>query len=471
MAASTAPAPAVPGQPGAADIPVAARVDTAVRAGITDVDGRPVCRFEISGGPHHGAITERSGRALIEALRLAVELRTPVLGVLDTSGAEVGDGVAALHAWGRIARALAGASGAVPIVLVLAGPCVSGPALLLGLADIVVMTADAFAYVSGPEAIRDFTGVSVARDELGGAARHASRSGVASLVVPDTEAALDAAAGILSYLPDHHLADPPWYAPDDPVDRDAAVAAATVPDRPTASYDMRLVVADVVDADTLLELRPQYAPNMVTALARLGGQPVGVVANQPLHRAGTLDIEASRKAARFVAWCDAFHLPILTFVDTPGFEPGRDLEWRGMIRHGAELVHAYCAATVPRLCVVLRKAYGGAYIVMDSRGVGNDLCVAWPGAEIAVMGSAGAVQILHGRRLRELEPEQRTVEQQRLLEEYEATFLNPYRAAERGVVDAVVEPAETRRVLARALDALQTKRGMLPPRKHSNTPL
>ena len=236
---------------------------------------------------------------------------------------------------------------------------------------------------------------------------------------------------------------------------------------------MRVVITDVLDVDSFLELRPGYAPNLVTGLGVLDGRPVGIVANQPLQRAGTLDIEASRKAARFITWCDAFNLPLITFVDTPGFEPGRDLEWRGMIRHGAELVHAYAAATVPRLCVVLRKAYGGAYIVMDSRGLGNDLCVAWPGAEIAVMGAPPAVQILHGRRLREVAAEglDRTGEEQRLVAEYEAAFNNPYRAAERGLVDAVIQPADTRRVLADALDVLATKRDHQPARRHSNTPL
>jgi acetyl-CoA carboxylase carboxyltransferase component len=470
-----APSPATPtaSPPGlpAGGARVGTFVDAAVDAGIVEVDGRPVCLFEIAGGPHHGAITSRSGRAVIAAVRLALEMRTPIVGVLDTSGAEVGDGVAALHAWGSIARELASASGVVPTVLVLVGPCVSGPALLLGVADVVVMTTDAFAYVTGPDAIRDFTGVSVDRSTLGGAGRHATTSGVAALVAPNRDAALESAWEVLSYLPDHHLGDPPIAPCDDPVDRDAALAARTVPDRPAASYDMRTVLADVVDQGSLLELRAQYAPNVVTALARLGGHPIGVVANQPLTRAGTLDIDASTKAARFVAWCDAFHLPIVTFVDTPGFEPGRDLEWRGMIRHGAELVHAYCAATVPRMCVVVRKAYGGAYIVMDSRGVGNDLCIAWPCAEIAVMGAAGAVQVLHGRRLRDLEPAARAAEEGRLVEEYEAAFLNPYRAAERGVVDAVVEPADTRRILCDALGVLATKRVALPPRKHSNTPL
>jgi acetyl-CoA carboxylase carboxyltransferase component len=451
--------------------PSAASAAVSVHARIEDIRGRPVCRFDLRGGPHHGAVTEQAGRDVTGALQLARDMRVPVVGVLDTSGAEISEGVAALHAWGGIARGLADLNGVVPVVLVLCGPCVSGPALLLGLADVVVMTADAFAYVSGPEAVEQLTGVSVTREELGGAARHASRSGVAAVVVDDVDAGLDAAETILSYLPDHHLADPPRYDCDDPLDRLAERAASTVPDRPTASYDVRTVVDDVVDAGSLLELRAQYAPNLVTALARLGGQPIGVLANQPLARAGTIDIEASRKAARFVAWCDTFHLPIVTFVDTPGFEPGRDLEWRGMIRHGAELVHAYCNATVPRVCVVLRKAYGGAYIVMDSRGIGNDLCVAWPGAEIAVMGAPGAVQILYGKRLRAMDADERGAEEARLVDEYESAFLNPYQAAERGLVDGVIQPAETRRVLADALDALAWKREHARDRKHSNSPL
>jgi acetyl-CoA carboxylase carboxyltransferase component len=387
----------------------------------------------------------------------------PLVGELDTSGAELHDGVAALHAWGRLARELVRVSGRVPTLLAVTGACVSGPALALGLFDHVVMTTDAFAYVSGPDSVVEFTGVLVGRDELGGARMHARRTGVASIVVADEREARDALVEILWYLPDHHLADPPFHATDDADDRLCAIAAATVPVRAAEPYDVRTVVADVCDRDTFLEVRAQYAPNLVTGLATLGGRPIGLIANQPLHRAGTIDIEASSKAARFVTWCDTANLPIVTFVDTPGFEPGRDLEWRGMIRHGAELVHAYAAATVPRCSVVLRKAYGGAYIVMDSRGIGNDLCVAWPNAEIAVMGAAGAVEILY----RNADPAERT----RLTAEYDAAFDNPYRAAERGLVDAVIPPEQTRRVLIDALEVLSTKREAPAARRHSNTPL
>jgi acetyl-CoA carboxylase carboxyltransferase component len=325
--------------------------------------------------------------------------------------------------------------------------------------------------VSGPDTVRAFTGIDVDHRGLGGAAHHDTRSGVASLVVADEAAAHEMVASVLDYLPANHLDDPPRWVSDDPVDRDCARAAKAVPARSNASYDMRTIVEDTLDADSFLELRPRHASNVLTALGRLDGRTVGIVANQPQQRAGTIDIEASEKAARFVQWCDCFNIPLVTFVDTPGFEPGKDLEWRGMIRHGAELVHAYAAATVPRLCIVVRKAFGGAYIVMDSKGLGNDWCGAWPSAEIAVMGAPGAVGILHGRSLRELEPDERLRRQADLEHEYEDRFANPYVAAERGFVDDVLAAVDTRRVLADALDRFSTKRERTPSRRHANTPL
>jgi acetyl-CoA carboxylase carboxyltransferase component len=444
----------------------------AVTATLAELHGRTVSWFRLDGGKHRGAIGVAEGDALERAVRLGIELGVPVVGAMATSGADVGEGVASLHAWGRVARALAEASGVVPTLIAAVGPCVSGPALMLGLVDQVVMTSDAFAYVSGPDTATAFTGVPVGRTDLGGAAIHDVRSGVAAAVVDDDADALAAMATILDYLPGHHLDDPPLHLNDDPVGRDCATAAATMPARPTASYDVRDIIRDVVDAETFFELRARHAPNLVTGLARLGGRPVGVLANQPCQRAGTIDVAASRKGARFVQWCDAFNVPLLTFVDTPGFEPGTDLEWRGMIRHGAQLVHAYAAATVPRLCVVLRKAFGGAYIVMDSKALGNDWCGAWPSAEIAVMGAEGAVQILHGKRLTAIgDAQARGAEQAELETEYAARFSSPFPAAERGVVDEVIAPADTRRALAAALDRLVTTREDSPPRRHSNTPL
>jgi acetyl-CoA carboxylase carboxyltransferase component len=452
--------------------PLVGRRSDAATASITEIDGRQVSTFRIEGGKHVGAIGPPEGEVLRRAVRVGVELGIPVVGTIASSGADVVEGVASLHAWGRVAAALADASGVVPTVLTVVGPCVSGPALLLGVADIVVMTEDAFAYVSGPDVVRSFTGIAIENRGLGGAAMHGTRSGVASFVVADEDTAREIAAAVLDYLPASHLDDPPRYDTDDPVDRDCVIAAAAVPARPNASYDVRTVIEDVLDAHTFLEVRGAHAPNLVTGLGRLDGRPVGIVANQPHQRAGTIDIEASEKAARFVQWCDCFNLPIVTFVDTPGFEPGKDLEWRGMIRHGAELVYAYAAASVPRAAIVLRKAYGGAYIVMDSKGLGNDWCGAWPSAEIAVMGAPGAVQILHGRRLRAIEDEdERTRAQSSLEHEYEERFANPYVAAERGFVDEVLPAVHTRRALAAAIERLSCKAEVRPTRRHGNTPL
>ncbi len=454
-------------------LPIAAGASVAVTASLRPLDGRNVAFFRLDGGKHRGAIGPSEGVAIERLVRQAGELGLPVVGVMATSGADIYEGVASLHAWGRVARAVSQVSGAVPVIFAVVGPATSGPALMLGLADHVVMTADAFAYVSGPEAVAEFTGVSVDRHSLGGAAIHDSRTGVASIVAADEDDALAALSDLLAYLPSNHLEDPPSFAlpADDPLDRPCRRAAAVVPSDGRASYDVRTVLADVLDAGSFLEVRARYAPNMVTGYGHLGGRPVGIVANQPLHRAGTLDIEASRKAARFVQHCDAFNLPILTFVDTPGFEPGKDLEWRGMIRHGAELVHAYAAASVPRLCLVLRKAYGGAYIVMDSRELGNDACFAWPCAEIAVMGPKGAVQILYGKRLAQTaDPEEAARLRAGLEADYEARFCSPAEAAERGLVDDVIDPLQTRAVLAHALAVHTTKRERPTSRKHTISP-
>lgn len=444
-------------------VPVGAGTDAAARAGFRTLDDhgldRTVMLAEVRGGHHHGALTPPGGATIARAIALAIEVGVPFVIVIDSSGAEIRDGVTGLHAWGAVAKSLARASGAIPTIVGVTGACVSGPALLLGIADAVVMTEGSFAYVTGPEAVGEFTGVPTDRGQLGGAGVHDFRSGVATIVVSDETSMLDAIAVLLSYLPDQALFDPPRLDPHetaDPSDRRCEVAATIVPERATAAFDVRDVLDDVLDVSSRCEVRERYAPNVVTSFGRLDGRAVGVVANQPNQRAGTLDIEASRKAARFVAWCDAFNLPILTFVDTPGFEPGKDLEWRGMIRHGAELVHAYCQATVPRLCVIMRKSFGGAYIVMDSRGIANDVCLAWPTAQIAVMGAPGAVQILGNKGVTEAE--------------YTEVFLNPYRAAERGFVDAVIDPADTRVVLARALEQMWAKRDPAISRKHSNSP-
>jgi acetyl-CoA carboxylase carboxyltransferase component len=307
------------------------------------------------------------------------------------------------------------------------------------------------------------TGQSVRPVELGGPSVHSARSGLATLVATDFADATQVASELLSFLPAHCDELPPVTACADPADRPTPELRHVVPTSASGSYDVRTVIATIADDGEVFELRVDWAPQFVTALVRLGGQPTGVLANQPQAMAGTLDIAASQKGARFVEFCDSFNLPLLTIVDTPGFMPGRDLEWRGMIRHGAELVFAYAEATVPRVCLVVRKAYGGAYIVMDSKAMGNDLCIAWPSAELAVLGAEAAVRIVHRRE------DQAT--QARLAEEYRERFLNPYIAAERGYVDLVIDPADSRQVLSRCLQTLQTKRERLVARKHGNGPL
>jgi acetyl-CoA carboxylase carboxyltransferase component len=408
-------------------------------------------------------VSSAASDTLATAARTARAERFPLVGVIASSGADIVEGIPALHGWGQAARAIADCSGIVPVIFIVDGPAVSGPALMLGLADHVVMTEAAYAFVSGPTMVAEFTGVLVDSDELGGAQAHARHSGVATMVVADEEAAMAAAELLLAYLPSNNGEMPPAWPTNDPIDRPTPEAGEVLPDATTGSYDVRKIMRCLVDDDDLLELRPRWASNIVTALATIDGHPIGLVGNQPLAKAGTLDIPASQKGARFVAFCDAFNLPIVTLVDTPGFYPGKDLEWRGMIRHGAQLVFAYGRATVPRICLILRKSYGGAYIVMDSKRMGNDLCLAWPTAELAVMGAGQAAAIL----MRRASAEERVAFEA----DYSERLLNPYIAAERGFIDAVIEPAATRAEIGRALSVLASKREALVARKHDNSPL
>ncbi len=434
-----------------------------VTARVDDIGGRPAVVLEIDPSDRRGALSPDDGESIAIAAHTALAERIPLVGYIASSGADIVEGMAALHGWGLAARALADCSGIVPIVLVVTGPAVSGPALLLGLADLVVMTSDSYAFVSGPTMVTEFTGVRIDSAELGGAHVHARHTGAASLVVDSVEVATEMVELLLSYLPAHADEAPPRWPTDDPADRLTPEAGDLLPAASTGSYDVRSVIASIVDDGELVELRPRWAPNLVTAFATIAGRPVGLVANQPIAIAGTLDIPASQKGARFVGFCDAFNLPIITLVDTSGFYPGKDLEWRGMIRHGAQLAFAYARATVPRICLIVRKSYGGAYIVMDSKTMGNDLCLAWPTAELAVMGAKGAIEILHRR----ASPEERA----ELEADYEERLLNPFVAAERGYVDAVIEPAHTRAEIAHALAMLDSKRESLVGRKHDNSPL
>lgn len=446
-------------------VPLRARVPGSTSATIEPLgpDGRRVVVVRVDPARRRGAMAESDSATMAAAAKLALEVRLPLVAVISSSGADVHAGVAALHGWGTAARAVTACSGVVPVLIAVVGPALSGPALLLGIADVVVMSRDALAYVSGPAMVAQMTGLRLSPSDLGGSAIHSRATGVAALTVTDADEALDALAEVLAYLPDHTDDEAPLGSLADPAERPTPELRELLPAHAAGSYDVRHVIRAIADDGELLELRAGWAPQLVTALARIGGHAVGVVANQPLAMAGTLDIEASQKGARFVAFCDAFNLALVTMVDTPGFMPGKDLEWRGMIRHGAQLVFAYAEATVPRVCLILRKAYGGAYIVMDSKTMGNDLCLAWPSAEVAVMGAQGAVKILH----RTADPES----QARLVEEYSATHLNPYMAADRGYIDRIIDPIDTRAAVAGALRLLATKREKLRARKHGNTPL
>jgi len=432
-------------------------------ATVRQLGDRSVIWVEIDKGADTVRLSSDTSDQITTGARAALEMRIPLVLVLSTAGADINEGVSALHAWGQSAAALVACSGSVPTAIIVDGPAVSGPALLLGLADLTVMTESSYAFVNGPVMVEQFTGVGIDVDELGGAANHERNTGVPTAVVADREAAEAMVEELLSYLPDHVDSEPPRWAVDDPPDRLCPEAGAEIPTSSTGSYDVRKVAAAIVDEDSLIELRERWAGNVVTAFATINGHSVGIVANQPIVLAGTLDIPASQKAARFVALCDAFNLPIITLVDTPGFYPGKDLEWRGMIRHGAQLVYAYGRATVPRICVILRKSYGGAYIVMDSKTMGNDLCLAWPWAELAVMGAGQAAAILQRRAT----PEERAEFEL----DYADRLLNPYVAADRGLVDAVIDPADTRRDIASALEILEDKRDDIGGRKHGNSPL
>ena len=426
-------------------------------------NGREAVWLTVDGEVHKGALSAAASHVIATAAQTARSKGLPLVTQMESSGADILEGIAALHGWGTAAKALADCSGVVPTISIVTGPAVSGPALLIGLSDFVVMTDESYAFVSGPTMVAEFTGIEVSTDELGGAGTHARHSGASSVVVPDIAGAIAWVEELLEFLPSNVDQLAPITETDDSDDRLTPEAGALIPELSTGSYDVRDVIASIVDDGHYMEIRARWAGNVITAFANMAGYSIGIVANQPISLAGTLDIPASQKAARFVSFCDAFNIPVLTLVDTPGFYPGKDLEWRGMIRHGAQLVCAYARATVPRICVILRKSYGGAYIVMDSKEMGNDLCLAWPWAELAVMGAGQAAAILQRRA---------TDEERAAFEaDYSQRLLNPYIAAERGYVDAVIDPADTRREICAALHMLRDKREKLVSRKHDNTPL
>ena len=445
------------------DVGIATGIPAPVSARVTRLEGRKVMSIEFDASEVAHPLSSQMTTIISEGLRTALDELIPIVLIVNSSGADIAEGVAPLHGWGTAARLLTKCSGRVPTFAIVDGPAVSGPALLLGLVDVVIMTSTSYAFVNGPLMIRQFTGVDITKDELGSASTMERSAGLATAVVESREEGRNVIVEILNYLPDRVDAETPRLPTSDPINRLTPEAGDEIPETATGSYDVRSVIESIVDDGIITEIRSQWALNIVTAFASIDGRPVGIVANQPMALAGTLDIPASQKAARFVNFCDAFNLPIITFVDTPGFYPGKDLEWRGMIRHGAQLVYAYGQATVPRICVILRKSYGGAYIVMDSKKMGNDVCLAWPWAELAVMGAGQASAILR----RGASDDDRIAFES----DYTERLLNPYIAAERGYVDDVIDPADTRVTIAASLSMLSNKRDQRPHRRHGNSPL
>jgi propionyl-CoA carboxylase beta chain len=442
----------------------------AVVTGYGTVFGRPVCVFSQDFTVFGGSLSEVFAEKVCKVMDMAVKVGCPVVGINDSGGARIQEGVVSLAGYAEIFWRNVQASGVVPQLSLIMGPCAGGAVYSPAITDFVLMTeGSSYMFITGPDVVKTVTGEDVSFEDLGGATAHATKSGVAHLVSPDERACIDDARYLLTFLPQNNLETAPYAAPTDPVDRESPDLDSLVPDAPNKPYDVKRVIEAVVDDGDFLELQPHYAENIVCGFARLGGHAVGVVGNQPAALAGVLDIDASVKAARFVRTCDAFNVPLVTFVDVPGFLPGTAQEWGGIIRHGAKLLYAYAEATVPKLTVITRKAYGGAYDVMSSKHIRADVNVAWPTAEVAVMGPDGAVNIVFRRELEEAaDPDARRAE---LIADYKERFANPYSAAERGYVDDVIEPRRTRPYLIRALETLLPKREPGPKRKHGNIPL
>jgi propionyl-CoA carboxylase beta chain len=440
------------------------------------VDGRTVCVFAQDFTVFGGSLGEVFGEKVVKVMDLAMKIGCPVIGINDSGGARIQEGVTSLGLYGEIFRRNVHASGVVPQISLIMGPCAGGAVYSPAITDFVVMVeSTSHMFITGPDVIRTVTGEEVGFEELGGARTHNTRSGNAHYLGTDEADATEYVRALLSYLPSNNLSDPPVLevAPETGAPEPDPFLDGVIPDAASQPYDMQQVIDRVLDDGEFLEVQPLFAPNLVVGFGRVEGHPVGVVANQPLHLAGTLDIDASEKAARFVRTCDAFNLPVITFVDVPGFLPGTDQEWNGIIRRGAKLIYAYAEATVPLVTIITRKAYGGAYDVMGSKHLGADVNLAWPTAQIAVMGAQGAVNILYRSELKAAEAAGEDVEaaRRRFVTEYEDTLANPYIAAERGYVDAVIAPADTRPQVVRALRALRTKRATLPAKKHGNIPL
>jgi propionyl-CoA carboxylase beta chain len=436
------------------------------------IDGRPAAVFSQDFTVFGGSLGEVFGEKIIKVMDLAMKTGCPMIGINDSGGARIQEGVVALGLYGEIFYRNTRASGVIPQISLVMGPCAGGAVYSPAITDFTVMVDQtSHMFITGPDVIKTVTGEDIGFEELGGARTHNTRSGNAHYLASDEADAIDWVKALLSYLPSNNLDEPPVFdvpATLDTNDLDRRLDTL-VPDSPSQPYDMHTVIETVLDDQEFIEVQPLFAQNIVVGFGRVEGHSVGVVANQPMHLAGTLDIDASEKAARFVRTCDAFNIPVLTFVDVPGFLPGTAQEWGGIIRRGAKLLYAYAEATVPKVTVITRKAYGGAYDVMGSKHLGADMNFAWPTAQIAVMGAQGAVNILYRGELAAAE-DPAAVRAARITE-YEDALANPYIATERGYVDAVITPSDTRSQVVRALRVLRTKRDTLPPKKHGNIPL
>ena len=434
------------------------------------IDGRLVYVFSQDFTVFGGSLSETYAQKICKIMDLALDNGAPVIGLNDSGGARIQEGVASLGGYAEIFYRNTMASGVVPQISAIMGPCAGGAVYSPAITDFIFMVEHtSFMFVTGPNVIKTVTQEEVTFDELGGADVHTGRSGVAHFAHANEVESLTAIRRLLTFLPSNNLDDPPVIECKDPIDRRDEKLLHIVPVDPNKPYDIRDVIGRVVDDGDLMEVQPNYAGNIVTGFARLNGRPIGVVANQPAHMAGVLDIDASLKGARFVRFCDAFNIPLVTFVDVPGFLPGTAQEFGGLIKHGAKLLYAYCEAMVPKLTVITRKAYGGAYDVMSSKHIRSDINFAFPTAEIAVMGPKGAAEIIFRRELSESDDPEALLEQK--VEEYRERFANPYIAAARGFLDAVIDPRDTRPRLIAALEMLRNKRKSLPAKRHGNIPL
>ena len=434
------------------------------------IDGRKVFVFSQDFTVFGGALGEVFAQKLHKVMDLAQSVGAPMIGLNDGAGARIQEGVVSLDGYGGIFWRNVQSSGVIPQISVILGPCAGGAVYSPAMTDFIFMVREkSHMFITGPDVVKTVTGEEITLEELGGASSHSTKSGVSTFVGETEEEVLDEVKILLSYLPSNNLEVTPLVTSEDQPERSCHELNDLMPDSPNMPYDMKKVITEVLDDNDFFEYHSSWAQNIVCGFGRLNGRSVGIVGNQPMVLAGVLDIQAAEKASRFVRTCDAFNIPLITFVDVPGFLPGVDQEYGGIIRHGAKLLYAYCEATVPRIQVITRKAYGGAYVVMDSKSVGSDLSLAWPSAELAVMGPQGAVEIVYRREIEAAsDPEARRVE---LVDEYTEKFASPYVAAERGFVDEVIDPAETRYRLISGLEVLSTKRSDNPQRKHGNVPL